>query len=82
MLRMSPLRGDQSVATPTSSGRFASQNQARPRSLAQASSGDCCSRTLVAHAWQGLAGPGPALVHSSADINFDFLSQTPNSQGL
>jgi AhpD family alkylhydroperoxidase len=39
MLRMSPLRGDQSVATPTSSGRFASRfvaNTASPSPLARA----------------------------------------------
>lgn len=48
MLRMSPLRGDRTVATPASPGRCAMRNQARPRSHAQACSGDCCSRALPA----------------------------------
>ncbi len=79
MLRMSPLRGDRSVATPALPGRCAMRNQARPRSHAQACSGDCCSRALPAtpagaspaldpHFCMryvlGLACPGPALLNA------------------
>ena len=73
MLRMSPLRGDQSVATPATPGRFATRfvaNTASPSPLARASAlGGLLFADSVRYACQGLAGPGPALVPSSTDIN-------------
>ena len=62
MLRVSPLRGDQSVATPAAPGRFATQNQARPRSRAAGALGGLLFADSVRYACQVLAGPGPALV--------------------